>query len=151
MATASALDSRARRAAKRVGLNATKTRWRRETIDNKGGFQVVDPYRNRVIAGDRYDMTAENVIAYCSVLPSPRPAARGRPQEARARQIANRLGFRLASRPRPAESQGGYMLVDRLSNCVVAGDGYIMDAVRVIEFCELWEKAGSSGSKGETA
>jgi hypothetical protein len=36
-------DSAARRAANRVGLVARKSRWRRDSIDNYGGFMLVDP------------------------------------------------------------------------------------------------------------
>jgi len=61
-----ALESRARRAAKRVGLHAHKSRWRLGTIDNRGGFQLLDPYRNWIVAGEKHDMSAEDVIAYCA-------------------------------------------------------------------------------------
>jgi hypothetical protein len=65
-ASESALESRARRAAKRVGLRATKSRWRRDSIDNLGGFMLVDPYINGVINGSRYDLSAADVIELCS-------------------------------------------------------------------------------------
>ena len=61
-----ALDQRARRAARRLGLEARKSRWRAYSIDNYGGFMLVDPGRNIPVAGPRYDMTAEEVIDYCS-------------------------------------------------------------------------------------
>lgn len=61
----SALERRARRVAKTVGLLATKSRWRLNSVDNYGGFQIVDPYFNRVEAGLRYDMSAQDVIEYC--------------------------------------------------------------------------------------
>jgi hypothetical protein len=60
-----ALDARARRAARRVGLMARKSRWRRDSIDNYGEFMLIDLYDNYVVAGSRFDMTAENVIAFC--------------------------------------------------------------------------------------
>jgi hypothetical protein len=59
------LESRARCAAPKVGLLAIKSRWRRNTMDNYGGFQIVDPYFNRVETGSRFDMSAEEVIEYC--------------------------------------------------------------------------------------
>jgi hypothetical protein len=62
-----ALEARARRAALRVGLKAIKTRWRANSIDNYGGFQIVDPYFNTVIEGVRFDWSAEQVIEYCKV------------------------------------------------------------------------------------
>jgi hypothetical protein len=60
-----ALEARARRAARRVGLIARKSRWRQGSIDNFGEFMLVDLYGNYVVAGSRFDMTAEDVIAYC--------------------------------------------------------------------------------------
>jgi hypothetical protein len=59
------MDAKARRAAKRVELRAHKSRWRKDTFDNFGAFQVVDPYTNTVVAGVRYDMSPEDVIEYC--------------------------------------------------------------------------------------
>jgi hypothetical protein len=62
-----ALEARARRAARREGLIARKSRWRRVpgSLDNYGGFMLVDLYGNYVVAGEKFDMTAEDVIAYC--------------------------------------------------------------------------------------
>ncbi len=61
-----ALESRARRAAHRVGLVARKATWRAGTIDNLGGFNLIDPSYNIPVAGQgRYGLTAEEVIAYC--------------------------------------------------------------------------------------
>jgi len=64
--TQKTLEARARNAARSVGLIARKTRWRRDSIDNRGGFMLIEPNGNRVVAGERFDMTAEDVIAYCS-------------------------------------------------------------------------------------
>jgi hypothetical protein len=61
-----ALDQRVRRAARRVGLLARKSRWRAGSIDNLGGFMLVDPMTNFVVDGSRYDLSAEYVIGYCS-------------------------------------------------------------------------------------
>jgi hypothetical protein len=63
--TKSALDSRARRAAQRIGLMARKTRWRAGTFDNWGEFMLIEPFTNAVVDGARFDMYAEEVIAYC--------------------------------------------------------------------------------------
>jgi len=60
-----ALEARARRAAKKVGLVARKSRWRRNSIDNFGGFMLVDPFLNCVVDGYRYDLSAEYVIDRC--------------------------------------------------------------------------------------
>jgi hypothetical protein len=61
----SAQESRARRAAHRCGLLACKSRWRRGTIDNFGGFQIIDPWRNTIVAGERFDLDAEDVVTFC--------------------------------------------------------------------------------------
>ena len=60
------LESRARRAAKRIGSIATKSRWRSGSVDNLGGFMLVEPQGNYVVAGGRFDMSAEEVIAHCT-------------------------------------------------------------------------------------
>ena len=59
-----ALDARARRAARSAGLVARKSRCRANSIDNYGGFMLVDPYHNVIVDGSRYDLSAEYVI-YC--------------------------------------------------------------------------------------
>ena len=61
----SALESLARRAAKRAGFVARKSARRQGSIDNFGGFQIVDLATNLVVAGRRSDMTAEDVIKWC--------------------------------------------------------------------------------------
>ena len=66
MPTEASLDAHARRAAKRVGLYAQKSRWRLNTVDNWGGFQIIDPYLNMIEAGEKFDLSAEEVIAYCA-------------------------------------------------------------------------------------
>lgn len=59
-----ALDRRARAAAKRAGLLASRSRKRSGSVDNYGHFMLVDPTTNFIVAGERFDMTAEDVIAY---------------------------------------------------------------------------------------
>ena len=66
----SALDARARRAAKRIGLRAVKSTWRRESCDNHGGYMLVDVWNNSVVDGVRYELTAEQVIDYCTEEPA---------------------------------------------------------------------------------
>lgn len=61
----SAVDSRARRAAQRIGLVARKSRWRKGSIENYGDFMLVDPMTRFPLAGFRYDMDAQEVIDYC--------------------------------------------------------------------------------------
>jgi hypothetical protein len=65
MISEKAMDGRAREAAKRDGLVARKSRWRRGSIDNHGEFMLIEPSGNYPVAGWRYDMTAEDVFAYC--------------------------------------------------------------------------------------
>jgi hypothetical protein len=60
------LEQRARRTAKRIGLRATKSRWRAGTVDNRGRFMLIDPHRNLVVAGERFNMTAQEVIERCT-------------------------------------------------------------------------------------
>jgi hypothetical protein len=61
-----ALEQRARRAARREGLIARKSRWRASSIDNLGGYQIVDPITNFPVSGSKFELSAEDVIAYCS-------------------------------------------------------------------------------------
>jgi hypothetical protein len=35
------------------------------SIDNYGGFMLVDPYTNGAVDGVRYDLSAEDVIERC--------------------------------------------------------------------------------------
>ena len=57
-----ALEQQARRAAKRVGLWARKSRWRIGTVDNRGEFMLIDPFSNFVVRGERFNLTPEEVI-----------------------------------------------------------------------------------------
>ena len=62
------LDSQARRAAKKLGLYASKPRGRRGTSDNHGAFTLMDPVTNTVIGGpasERCALSADDVIEYC--------------------------------------------------------------------------------------
>ena len=61
-----AMEARARRAARRIGLTAAKSRWRRDTIDNHGGFQIVDLYTNNVVGGERFELSPAAVLDFCS-------------------------------------------------------------------------------------
>jgi hypothetical protein len=61
-----ALESRARREAKRVDLVATKSRGRKHTTDDHGGFQLVDPRRHAVVIGSKYNLSAKDVIEFCT-------------------------------------------------------------------------------------
>jgi hypothetical protein len=58
-------EGQARRAAKKVGLIAKKSTWRKDSPDNMGEFQIIDPTQNLVVDGSRYDCTADDVVAFC--------------------------------------------------------------------------------------
>jgi hypothetical protein len=60
-----ALEAKARRVAQRHGYIATKSRWRRDSIDNQGGFSIVDA-GNHLVAGERWSMTPQEVIDWFS-------------------------------------------------------------------------------------
>jgi hypothetical protein len=60
----SALNSRARRAAKRIGLTARKSRRQVDYLRNCGGFVLLSD-RNWIVAGSGFDLSAQDVIDYC--------------------------------------------------------------------------------------
>jgi hypothetical protein len=59
-----ALNARARRAAKRAGLKAIRSR-RAPSLNDDGQFMLVDD-RNVTVAGSRYDLSADAVIKICA-------------------------------------------------------------------------------------
>lgn len=61
----SALEARARRAARRAGLLAIKSR-QHVSLDNFGGFALIDQRSNFVVAGSRFDLSPADVIAMCA-------------------------------------------------------------------------------------
>jgi hypothetical protein len=62
--TTSAIEQRARRRARRVGLRTKKSR-RRLGVDNHGGFRLIDSATDVIEVGEKFDMSAEQVIEYC--------------------------------------------------------------------------------------
>jgi nitroreductase len=40
--------------------------WRANSIDNLGGFQIIDPMRNWIVAAERFNFTADDVIEFCA-------------------------------------------------------------------------------------
>ena len=68
MIEANVSDSSARRAARRIGLVAKKSRWRKHSIDNYGEFTLIDPATNFCVAGSRFDLTAAEVLEYCQTV-----------------------------------------------------------------------------------
>lgn len=53
--------SNLKRRAKAVGIRFYRSTWRRDSIDNLGGFQLVDTLTNTIIAGDRFNADLEDV------------------------------------------------------------------------------------------
>ena len=62
-----ALEARARRVAKKVGLIATKSR-QGYHCDNHLLFRLIDSSTNTVVEGEKYDWSAEMVIELCEEL-----------------------------------------------------------------------------------
>lgn len=60
-----AIDARARRAAARCGLRAIKSRTQNTHYNDEGQYMLVDD-RNIVVAGARSELSAEEVIDFCS-------------------------------------------------------------------------------------
>lgn len=52
-----------RRAAK-MGFRFAKSNWRKDSIDNLGGYQIVDVSRNVVVDGSRFDCSLDDVAAF---------------------------------------------------------------------------------------
>jgi hypothetical protein len=59
--TKQARDSRVRRAAKKHGLRAMRSRWQAGTPENRGGWMIVD-HRNKVVDGRFYSLTDQAVL-----------------------------------------------------------------------------------------
>jgi hypothetical protein len=58
-------DSTARRAARKAGLVAKKSRWRKNSSENQGGFMLIEPSRNIALDGWKFDLNAKEVVAFC--------------------------------------------------------------------------------------
>jgi hypothetical protein len=37
-----------------------------QTIDNRGGFQIRDPMRNLIVAAEKFNYTADDVVEFCA-------------------------------------------------------------------------------------
>ena len=59
-----ASESGARRAARKVGLVARKSR-RRQDMDNRGEFQILDPTRNWIVRAEKFDLSPDHVCVFC--------------------------------------------------------------------------------------
>lgn len=61
-----ALEQRARRKAKSVGFVAIKSRKGVGSVDNLGGFRIIDGILGTYEVGECFNLTAEEEIAYCT-------------------------------------------------------------------------------------
>lgn len=53
-----------RRMAKRQGLELQKSKARKWSIDNHQGYRIIDPTVNRIEAGEKYNLTLDEVERY---------------------------------------------------------------------------------------
>ncbi|WP_019342820.1 hypothetical protein [Stutzerimonas stutzeri] len=58
------LEAKARRVAAKHGYSAIKSSKRTLSVDNGGGFMLVETATNRIDAGARFDLSAAEVIEY---------------------------------------------------------------------------------------
>lgn len=56
--------SRLRRRAAKLGYRIAKSNWRRDSIDNLGGYQIVDAGYNVVVDGSRFNLEISDVRAW---------------------------------------------------------------------------------------
>jgi hypothetical protein len=59
-----AVDARLRRLARKHGHVLRRSRWRRDTIDNLGGYMIVEPMQNLCVAGERFVLEPSYVEAW---------------------------------------------------------------------------------------
>jgi hypothetical protein len=57
-------ESKARRELKKLGYQLKKSRVRNTNLDNWGGYMIIEPNMNSVVAGERFDMSLEEVGAF---------------------------------------------------------------------------------------
>ena len=57
-------ENKLRRQAKRLGLAVKKSRVREIHLNDHGGYQIVDLYRNRLVQGQRFELELDDVAAY---------------------------------------------------------------------------------------
>jgi hypothetical protein len=56
-------EARARRALNRQGLRLMKSRVRNPHLNNLGDYCIIEPNRNVVMAGGRYDLSLDHIEA----------------------------------------------------------------------------------------
>ncbi len=59
----SGIDAMLRRKAKASGLELRRSRWRLDTIDNFGGYMLVDPWTNCLVDGERFNLGTADVLS----------------------------------------------------------------------------------------
>ena len=59
-----AVDGRLRHLARKQGYSLQKSRARSYSINNLGRYRIVDPDQNRIVAGERFDLTPTDVEAW---------------------------------------------------------------------------------------
>lgn len=57
-------ENRLRRWADRLGLALKKSRAKMLHINDRGEYRIVDPYKNRIVAGERFDMGLDEVESF---------------------------------------------------------------------------------------
>jgi hypothetical protein len=58
------LEARAKLAARMTGYKLRKSRLCLGSVDNQGGFRLIDAATNRIAAGEHFDLTSDQVIAW---------------------------------------------------------------------------------------
>ena len=61
-------DAQLRRFVGRHGYVVRKSRWRHGSIDNHGGYMLVDPDTGGAVAGVRFDLTGADVVETITAL-----------------------------------------------------------------------------------
>lgn len=59
--TQAAREQRARRALRRQGYRLNKSQWRLGSIDNLGGYRIINTWTNFVDAGARWELSLDDV------------------------------------------------------------------------------------------
>lgn len=59
--TTAARESRARRALQRDGRMLRKSRGRLWSINDQGGYRIIDPFMNTIIWGERFDLSLTDI------------------------------------------------------------------------------------------
>lgn len=58
--------TRLRRKLNKLGYTMRKTNWRRDSIDNFGGYAIIDTEYNVIVRGSRFDLDLDDVEDFIS-------------------------------------------------------------------------------------